>query len=915
MLGAMGVWLGRAWLLHLTCAGLFLALSVLVVARRPAATLNRTCGLLIFSFAFWSACLSVSHYPQVSKETAARFYTIGSFAWGSFASLAALFMAAFWRASVLRSKAFILGLCLPPIACVYAQATGHMAADYLARPWGYSYVWRDGPAAALFSLYYAVFLVGGLGVLLAGAYKDSSRVKRRQAWIIVLSAAPPLMLGSLTDVVLPRAGIYAWPNMAPDFTLIWVAGLVYAIVRYRMLELRPAVAADRVLDALSDAVFLIDNEGHIVWPNPAAVTLFRRSPDELRRMTTSDLLGSAPAGTTSVRHELTIHRQGAEDVEVAYATMPIRGDLDELIGWVGVATDVTARKRHETALRQARDALETRVAERTGELQAVNRRLLTEIAERKRSEEHYRLLIESMHEGVLVLDGDDKAVMVNSRLGQILGCVPTALLGKPLLTLVDGQSTAACTDALARAHAGTAAEGDWRFRREDGRVLSAIVQLSPLRGDGDQGRGCVLTVMDVTERETMQAQLVRAQRLASLGMLAAGVGHEINNPLTYVSLNLEQIGQLAAAGPPGDPQRDEVALLAREALEGTKRVQDIVKDLRRFSRGETRPLTAIDVHEALDDAIRLAHHEVRFRARLLRGYGAGVPRVLANAGSLSQVFLNLIVNAAHAIPEGHMANNEIRIRTWSGAQEVMIELADTGKGIPPEDMERLFDPFFSTKQANDGLGLGLAICHETIASLGGRIFVGSQVGQGSRFLIALKPAGDDALAREPDDDLAANGGVAPPSRPAPAAPTVPDTTVARDAGDAPARSRARILIVDDEDLVRRTIKRILERHFDVSDVASGEEARGLLAQDPGFDLVLCDLMMPGLSGMGLADWVAVNAPRMAPRMVFMTGGAFTREAEQFLKRIGNPTLEKPFDSGRVLEIARQTLERLGTTAA
>ncbi|HEX2657077.1 MAG TPA: PAS domain S-box protein, partial [Polyangia bacterium] len=593
------------WLVHLASACVYLATAVLVVARRPRAVLNRTCGLLIFCFSFWSASLAVSHFPTVSRETAILAYDVGSFAWGGFASIGALVITSFLRPALLRRKRFIAALVIPAVVAIHAQWTGALAADYISRPWGYAFVWRDSPQVAFYTIYYVVYMLGGIGLLLVLGRRERALVKRRQARIIGWSAIVPLLLGSVTDVILPRAGLYIVPNAACDIAMIWVLGLAYATVRYRMLDLRPAVAADRVVETMSDALLLADPDGNVVWPNPAAVHLLGRSADDLRGTSLAQLLAGsdgANAGAARIelgRRDLAFKRPDGTEVELDCAVSAIRGDLEDLVGYVCVATDVTARHRTEAALRQERD----------------------------RSEEHYRLLVESMHEGLWVLDGDDRTTLVNSRLAQILGYERDELLGQALLDFVAPASRDACLQTMAQAHAGTAGQGDWRLTTKSGRPLSAIVHVSPLPGQ----QGCVLTIMDVTERETMQAQLARAQRLTSLGLLAAGVGHEINNPLTYVMMNLGEIERLAAGSGAAPPFAD-IGELAADAHEGARRVQEIVKDLRRFSRGEARPLSVVDIHEALEDAIKLGQNEVRFRARLVREFDTSLPGVLANIG-------------------------------------------------------------------------------------------------------------------------------------------------------------------------------------------------------------------------------------------------------------------------------------------
>lgn len=240
------------------------------------------------------------------------------------------------------------------------------------------------------------------------------------------------------------------------------------------------------------------------------------------------------------------------------------------------------------------------------------------------------------------------------------------------------------------------------------------------------------------ERRTIQEQLLLADRMASVGLLAAGVAHEISNPLTSVMANLE----LALGGldqPRGSAAGGEVRECLQNAVEGAGAICRLIQDLKVFSRGEHDARTLIDVRQALDFALRMASHEVRMRARLIKEYGE-VPQVKANGSRLGQVFLNLIVNAAQAIEPGRTDANEIRLVTRTDARGwVAIEVHDTGCGMPKEILGRLFTPFLTTKPSGVGTGLGLSICHRIVTELGGNIAVESVVGKGTTFEIVLPP--------------------------------------------------------------------------------------------------------------------------------------------------------------------------------
>jgi len=362
-------------------------------------------------------------------------------------------------------------------------------------------------------------------------------------------------------------------------------------------------------------------------------------------------------------------------------------------------------------------------------------------------------------------------------------------------------------------------------------------------------------------------------------MLAAGVAHEINNPLTYVLCNLESLVAdlpAAEAAVPDCGEPLELERRAREALEGARRIREIVRDLKVFSRSGGDRREPVSLNKVIQGAVNMTHNEVKYRARLLADYGP-VPPVLANEGRLAQVFLNLLVNAAQAIREGAVERNTIHVRTWREADSVLAEVRDSGAGMPAEVQKRLFEPFFTTKPAGIGTGLGLAISRGIVEEAGGRISVESAPGEGTRVLVRLPAAPDQATsARQP----------------------------AVDASSAPGPRRGRILVVDDEVYVRAVVARLLRSEHDVVEAGSGKEAEALLATDDRFDVILTDLLMPEASGMDLHDGLVATRPELAARVVFMTGGVFTQRAIDFLERLPNIRIEKPIDSASLRQVVR-----------
>jgi signal transduction histidine kinase len=398
-------------------------------------------------------------------------------------------------------------------------------------------------------------------------------------------------------------------------------------------------------------------------------------------------------------------------------------------------------------------------------------------------------------------------------------------------------------------------------------------------------------------RKKMHEQLLISERMASVGMLAAGVAHEINNPLAILMANLElaseqlirlmqqEGGSSASAGadatgraeasgaPPVGPAG--VNRLIQDAQEAAERVRLIVRDLGSLSRSNDEEQRGpVEIHRVLETSIRMASNEIRHRAQLIRSYG-DVPLVEGSEAKLGQVFINLMINAAHAIPEGRATTNEIRIVTRTdGAGCAVVEIHDTGSGIPQSNLPRIFDAFFTTKAVVSGTGLGLAICHRIVTAHGGDISVESQVGRGSIFRLVLPPARGKATETASVSSNVAHG------------------------------RRGRILVVDDEKMLGLTIQRTLGGAHEVMAVTSAREAYRLLTGGVQFDVILCDLMMPEMTGMDLYAELLRTAPDQTKKFVFMTGGAFTEDASRFLARISNLSIEKPLRGSKLRSLVR-----------
>jgi signal transduction histidine kinase/ActR/RegA family two-component response regulator len=384
-------------------------------------------------------------------------------------------------------------------------------------------------------------------------------------------------------------------------------------------------------------------------------------------------------------------------------------------------------------------------------------------------------------------------------------------------------------------------------------------------------------------RELLAAKekLMHSEKLAVAGQLAAGVGHEINNPLSFVMGNLHfalEHLEPPGGGPPDAEHLREALEALREARVGAERIRDIVRDLKRFARAdEEAHLGPVDVHAALEFCVSMAMPHIRHRAQVVWRLGT-VPPVLGNEARLGQVFLNLLINAAQSIPEGDAAHHRITLSTREEGGRVVVEVSDTGSGMSPEVLSRVFEPFFTTKPMGEGTGLGLSICLGLVQGMNGELTATSVPGKGSTFRVVLPTSAEAAR---------------------------PAARALKAAGP----RRKRILVIDDEPSIAAVLRRILGRSHEVEVVHSGREALELLERDDGFDCVFCDLMMADLTGMDVHAALEARRPELLERFVFMTGGSFTERARSFLQTVRYPRIEKPFDPELIRALVAQAPHR------
>jgi PAS domain S-box-containing protein len=645
-----------------------------------------------------------------------------------------------------------------------------------------------------------------------------------------------------------------------------------------------AIEAFRHTTAL---VSVIDLEGETLMENPAALRTYGHLNGVgkhafARRFSDTDDAARALHRVSNGKEFVeevwvsTLEGQRRHAIEARPTTDPVTGRRAILLSEI----DVTFRHEAEEVVRRVYSELESRVRERTLDLERLNRELGEE-------RQFVSAVVETVGSLLIVADAYGTVVRVNRALCELTNYQAEELTGRPVWeTLLAAPEAELIERAFAqhgpRFHAVMPKNVEGMIRTKSGEARIVSWTNAALLDPSGLTEYVIGAGVDVTDRKEIQLRLQISDRMASIGTLAAGVAHGINNPLAYVIANLDYVRTKLALPwnelPPGEIR--EVRELLEESLEGADRVRRIVGDLRSFSRQGDDRVQAVDLGSVIERALNMAMNEIRHRARVVLQLDP-VPRVVGTESKLGQVVLNLLVNAAQAIEAGNVENNAITVRTLLDKHgRPRLEIQDTGVGIPEEYLRRVFDPFFTTKPVGVGTGLGLSISHRIVSEFGGEIGIESENRQGTLVWMSLEAAPLEA---------------APQPRP----PTFPPPSNREHS--------ARILIVDDEPAILRALSRVLSG-YQVTRALSGREAVNYIEHQGPYDVVFCDVMMPELSGIDVYERARQVCPGQEDRIVFITGGAFTEHAAKFIDSIDNPKLGKPFDAGEVRALVK-TLTR------
>jgi PAS domain S-box-containing protein len=529
--------------------------------------------------------------------------------------------------------------------------------------------------------------------------------------------------------------------------------------------------------------------------------------------------------------------------------LPRRNSQGEIIGFRGIIRDVTESKRTDEALSQ--------------------------------SEEKYRTILHEMDEGYYEVDLAGNYTFFNDVISTRLGYAKKELTGMSYKVYTPEEET----DAVFKVYNNVYRSGQPRRWfpvtnvTKGGTKIFVENSILPIRNPQGQIIGFRGISRDVTERKQMEEERQQleqraqfASRLASVGEMASGIAHEINNPLTGV------IGyaQLLLQGDLPDNVRKDLETIN----DGAQRVANVVQRLLAFAR-QTKPQRKyVDINDIVETTLDLrAYHLQTSNIEVVKQLAPDLPATVADAGQLQQVFLNLIVNAETemSLARGH---GKLTVKTQRIGDIIRISFKDDGRGIASEKLEKIFEPFFTTRQVGQGTGLGLSVCYGIVSEHNGKIYAESKPGRGATFIVELPIVTQDKQLGLPE-------------------PETPEQHQ---------KASTRFLVVDDEPLVTQFVSKVLTGEGHIVDSVNRAEDALELVNAKKYRIILLDIKMPGMSGIELYKRLQKMSPSLARKVVFVTGDVMGARTTAFLAKSKLPYITKPFDARQL----NSTLDRLFT---
>ena len=743
----------------------YIYLGIYTFRLDPRSRVTRTFSLLCASFALWAFAYTF-FYSAPDRESCWFWYRISAAGWCFFPGISLhFFLALTEKDRVLKRHWLYPALYLPGAAFLFKSLSGvFLVEDFIHKPLGWCEIAPSSSAWFwMYVLYYSGFIITGSLLTVRWGRASGALRKKKQAKVIVTTAVPVLILTAVSDSLLPAVNIQVIPSVASILILVWVSGIWYAIINYKLMILTPSIAADEIISKMIDLLVLVDPEGNIIKVNRQAKDLLGYGEDELIGRPLATIMGEGPIADDLARirkdshrtcsRELTCRTRVGEEIPVNISCSGVKDREGDVIGIVIVGQDIRQMKRlrseigermlAEEALQNAHRELDRRVRERTAELVTVNETLRVEISERKRIGDSLRKLLKEFNTlldaisdpFLMLLSPDLKIMWANRGAVSVMGREMTDLIGQYCYASWHNRSVPCDSCHVLRSFETGNSE---RAQRQTGNGKIWDLQAFPIKDEDGKILSVIDVVLDISERLALQAEATRAAHLASIGELAAGVAHEINNPINGI-INYAQI--LLNRSTPASKEYDIAGRIRKES----DRIATIVRNLLSFSRDRKGERILCRIPQILADALSLMGTQLRKEGILLLvDLPEDLPEITANPQQLQQVFVNVTNNARYALNQKYPDSHENKIIEIScermpeeDPSHIQLRFRDHGTGIPSHLLEKVKTPFFTTKPAGRGTGLGLSISHNIISDHNGTLIIHSTEGESTEVAIIL----------------------------------------------------------------------------------------------------------------------------------------------------------------------------------